>query len=94
MKLFAIAALAAGALVLSACGGGTSHASCKDEATTKAYFEQFTKDMMAAATSGKIDPAKAQEMQTDMMKMTDGVKEGDYGAICVKLDEIKKKYGV
>ncbi len=94
MKFFAIAALAAGSLVLSACGGGTSHASCKDEATTKAYFEQFTKDMMAAATAGKIDAAKAQEMQADMMKMTDGVSEGDYGGVCVKLDEIKKKYGV
>ena len=50
--------------------------------------------MMAAATAGKIDAAKAQELQADMMKIGDGVKEGDYGAICVKIDELKKKYGV
>lgn len=94
MKIFGIVALSVGAIVLSACGGGSSHATCKDQASTTAYLKQFTDDMMAAATAGKIDPAKAQELQTDMMKIGDGVKEGDYGAICVKLDDLKKKYGI
>lgn len=92
MKLFGTAALLAGAVLLSACGGGSSHATCKDEASTKAYFEKFTTDMIANAS--KIDPSKAAEMQADMGKITEGVKEGDYGAICTKLDDIKKKYGI
>ena len=70
----------------------TSHPYCKDEASTKAYFEKFTTDMIANAA--KIDPAKAGELQADMGKITEGVKEGDYGALCVKLDEIKAKYGI
>jgi len=92
MKIFGTAALLAGAVLLSACGGSSSHATCKDEASTKAYFEKFTTDMIANA--GKMDPAKAGEMQADMGKMMEGVKEGDYGALCVKLDDIKKKYGI
>lgn len=92
MKILGTAALLAGAVLLSACGGSSSHATCKDEASTKAYFEKFTNDMIASA--GKIDPTKAGELQTDMGKLTDGVKEGDYGALCTKLDDIRKKYGI
>ena len=94
MKILGIASLAACALVLAACGGGSSHASCKDEATTTAYMQKFPTDMTSAITSGKVDPSKASEIQADLMKIPDGVKEGDYGGICVKVDEIKKKYGI
>jgi hypothetical protein len=72
--------------------GLVNHPQCKDEASTKAYFEKFTTDMIANAS--KIDPAKAGELQADMGKMTDGVKEGDYGALCTKLDDVRKKYGI
>lgn len=92
MKILGTAALLAGAVLLSACGGSSSHATCKDEASTKAYFEKFTQDMIANAS--KIDPAKAGDLQADMAKVTDGVKEGDYGALCVNLDKVKEKYGI
>ena len=58
MKIFGIVALSVGAVVLSACGG-SSHATCKDEASTMAYAQKWSEDLQAAAMAGKIDPAKA-----------------------------------
>jgi len=94
MKRFWIALALAATTTVAACGGQTSHATCKDEATAKAYVEQFQSDMMAAATSGKVDTAKLTEMQTEMTKEFESLKTNDWGGLCTKIDALKAKYGI
>lgn len=90
MKSITYAAIAAGALVLSACGGG--HATCTDEASTMSYAQKWATDLQAAAAGGKIDPAKAQEASQELMANQAELSK-DMGAFCTKLDEIRKKVG-
>ncbi len=90
MKIFGTAALLAGAVLLSACGGG-SHATCKDEASYAAYVQKWTTDFQAAVAAGKIDQAKAMEVGQEMSKNAADIK--DIGAACTKLDEMRSKLG-
>ncbi|MFO1237311.1 MAG: hypothetical protein U1F24_09920 [Alphaproteobacteria bacterium] len=93
MKILGIAAVAAGALVLAACGGGSSHAVCKDEKSATEYAAKWAADLQAAATAGKIDMAKLAEAGQEMQKELSSVGATDYGAGCTKLDELRKKIG-
>lgn len=93
MKFLGIVTLCAGAIVLSACGG-SSHADCKDGPTTAAYLKRVGDDMAVAAKAGKIDQSKLLEMQKAFNSVADGVPEGDFGALCTKVDELRKKYGL
>lgn len=91
MKILGIVALSVGAVVLSACGG-SSHATCKDEASTMAYAQKWSEDLQAAAMAGKVDPAKAAEASKELMDNQAALSK-DMGAFCTKLDEIRKKVG-
>ena len=93
MKMYGIVAIAAGALMLAACGGGSSHAECKDEASATAYAQKWAADLQAAAVAGKIDPQKAAEASQKMMADAGKMDPKDVGAACKKLDEIRAKIG-
>lgn len=91
MKSFGIAALAAAALILGACGG-TSHASCKDEKSTMEYAQKWATDLGTAMASGKVDAAKA---QASVQKQAEeaGKMGNDFGAYCNMLDGMRKDLG-
>ena len=90
MKIFATTALLAGAVLLSACGGGS--AQCKDEASATAYAQKWQADFQAAMTAGKIDATKAAQAMQDMGKDMESI-GNDYAAGCKKLDELRSKLG-
>ena len=91
MKSFAFAALAGAALILGACGG-TSHPTCKDQASTTEYATKWANDLSSAIGSGKVDAAKA---QASMQKQLDeaGKMGNDFGAYCNMLDTQRKELG-
>lgn len=93
MKRFGMAAIAAAALVLAACGGGGSHPTCKDEASATAYAQKWASDLQTAAAAGKVDAAKLTAAMEKMQKELSSVGATDYGAGCTKLDEIRKEVG-
>lgn len=93
MKRFALAALATAALVLGACGGGSSHSVCKDEKSATEYATKWATDLQAAAAAGKVDVAKMTAAMEKMQKDLAGIGANDYGAGCTKLDEIRKEVG-
>jgi major membrane immunogen (membrane-anchored lipoprotein) len=95
MKRFGIvAALAASGLLVAACGGGgTSHATCKDESSTMAYVQKWQSDLTAAATSGKMDATKIMEWQKKMTDEMGKLKPNDWGGLCTVLDTLKKDAG-
>lgn len=94
MKRYVAAIAILATTTLAACGGQTSHPTCKDEASATAYIQKFQSDMMTAATSGKLDTAKVTEMQTEMAKEFESLKENDWGGLCTKIDNLKSKYGI
>ncbi len=94
MKIFATAALLAGAVLLSACGGSSSHAVCKDEKSAMEYVTKIQGEIQTAMVSGKIDPAKLKEATEQMQKDAEKVGATDYGAGCKLLDDYKAKLGL
>lgn len=87
------AALAAGALLaLSACGGGGSHAVCKDEATARDYMNKAMGEMQANAGNLAID--RLEEMQNDMAAIGEAGARRDWGGACTLIDEMRAKLGI
>ena len=92
MKIFGTAALLAGAVLLSACGG-SSHSVCKDEKSATEYAMKIMGEIQAAAAAGKIDMQKMQEGAAKMQK--DGADVGnDYAKGCKLLDDYKASLGL
>ncbi len=89
MKL-TVLAVAGAAFLVSACGG--SHAVCKDEASSRQYFEKSMAEMQANA--GTIPPEKFGEMQSDMTAIAEAGASGDWGSACTKIDDMRKKFGI
>jgi hypothetical protein len=86
MKKFAFAALATSALILSACGGSSPHAVCKDEKTTTEYTQKILMDV------GMKAPEKIDALSKEVIDMATA-SGNDFGGFCTKLDEWKKKNG-
>lgn len=93
MKIFGTAALLAGAVLLSACGGG-SHPVCKDEKSAIEYATKIQGEIQAAAVAGKIDQAKLMEATQEMQKDAEKIDQKDYAAGCKMLDDFKAKLGL
>lgn len=94
MKLFGTAALLAGAVLLSACGGSSSHAVCKDEKSAMEYITKIQGEIQAAVIAGKVDQAKLLEATQQMQKDAEKVSQTDFGAGCKLLDDYKAKLGL
>lgn len=86
----ALGAVFAAGVLLAGCGGG-GHAVCKDAASTQEYSRKFTTDMIAAA--GRLSPDVMTKMQTEFQGISAG-SGADFAGFCVKLDDIRKKYGI
>lgn len=69
----------------------TEHAFCKDEASATDYAAAFSGAVQAGFA--RLDPSRVAELQADLARMTEGLKEGDYGALCAKMDALRQKYG-
>lgn len=93
MKIFGTAALLAGAVLLSACGG-SSHSVCKDEKSATEYAAKITKEIQEAIVAGKVDQAKVVEATEQMQKDAANIKGNDFGAGCKVLDDYKARLGL
>jgi ABC-type glycerol-3-phosphate transport system substrate-binding protein len=94
MKILGTAALLAGAVLLSACGGGSSHPVCKDEKSATEYATKIAGEIQAAAMAGKVDQAKMMEATEQMQKDAAKIDQKDFGAGCKLLDDYKAKLGL
>jgi len=88
IALFAIAALA-----LAACGGDSAR-TCSDANSMAARIASFQDAVKTAQAEGRIDVAKAAEIQEAYLKIGDGVRQGNFAGICVNLEAVRRKYGV
>ncbi len=93
-RILTIGLASAALLALSACGGQTSHATCKDEKSTMEYTQKWTQDLTAAATAGKLTMDKLTAMQKKMTDEAGKIKGNDFGAVCVMLDNLRKEAGI
>jgi hypothetical protein len=92
MKIIAPAVIGA-ALLLTACGSKSSHATCVDNNSTAAYMTKFSEDRAAAKASGKITKEQSDKSEMDSLYLKSD--ENDpFGSLCNWADNQRKALGI